>query len=436
MTASPTGPGPDGAARRRRSTAVRPTDDALLDGAVTVFAVAGFDRATMDELAAAAETTKPTLYAHFGGKDRLFEECVRREAEALRRWMLDSYARAAGRGIRGHTEVTTRALFDYADRHGPGFRLLFGSAAGPLARRVSEEVTQPVVALVAALIRAEHGEPRWGPSADFCAAVVADIAVRGVIQALEQELDFTAAAELTISMIVAALRHLDGGAARAVDGTAAPRPARASLPVAGEPYPELVVTDPAVLGEVVGRATTVGTVLAAAVRTFRADARFDVGAVAVATGVGRTTLYRRFGSREGLLGAALALEFELLVGRVDRDRTDRGAVRVSEVLHRATRALVADAALRRFVEAEESSALRLITRADKPVHTGSVAVIEALLERARRYDRYEPPIESAVLAYALARLGEAFLYNDVVAGVRGDVTHLRQVQRALLGIAP
>jgi hypothetical protein len=39
-----------------------------------------------------------------------------------------------------------------------------------------------------------------------------------------------------------------------------------------------------------------------------------------------------------------------------------------------------------------------------------------------------------VLAYALVRLGEAFLYNDALAGIRGDTERLRQVEAALLGV--
>ena len=42
------------------------------------------------------------------------------------------------------------------------------------------------------------------------------------------------------------------------------------------------------------------------------------------------------------------------------------------------------------------------------------------------------PITPDVLAYAIVRLGEAFLYNDAIAGIRGDTGRLRQVEAALL----
>ena len=47
---------------------------------------------------------------------------------------------------------------------------------------------------------------------------------------------------------------------------------------------------------------------------------------------------------------------------------------------------------------------------------------------------YEPPVEPAMLGYAIVRLAEAFLFNDAVAGIRGDVDRLREVEAALLGV--
>ncbi len=46
---------------------------------------------------------------------------------------------------------------------------------------------------------------------------------------------------------------------------------------------------------------------------------------------------------------------------------------------------------------------------------------------------YVPPIAPDVLAYAIVRLAEAFIYNDAVAGIRGDNDRLRQIEAALLG---
>ena len=50
-----------------------------------------------------------------------------------------------------------------------------------------------------------------------------------------------------------------------------------------------------------------------------------------------------------------------------------------------------------------------------------------------RAGTYRPAIEPATLAYAIVRLGEAFLYNDAVGSMRGDVDRLREVQAAMFG---
>jgi hypothetical protein len=63
-----------------------------------------------------------------------------------------------------------------------------------------------------------------------------------------------------------------------------------------------------------------------------------------------------------------------------------------------------------------------------------VAAIEKLIVSERDAGRYEPPADPATLAYAIVRLGEAFLYNDAAFGIRGDHERLRAVQAALLGV--
>ncbi|MEM9610496.1 MAG: TetR/AcrR family transcriptional regulator [Actinomycetota bacterium] len=59
------------------------TRAAILDGAATCFAGAGYGGASMDAIAAAAGVTKPTVYAHFGSKDQLFTELLRDRLDGL-----------------------------------------------------------------------------------------------------------------------------------------------------------------------------------------------------------------------------------------------------------------------------------------------------------------------------------------------------------------
>ena len=63
-----------------------------------------------------------------------------------------------------------------------------------------------------------------------------------------------------------------------------------------------------------------------------------------------------------------------------------------------------------------------------------VACVERLIDAEVQRGRFVPPVPPEVLAYAIVRLGEAFLYNDAIAGIRGDTERLRQVEAALLGL--
>ena len=51
----------------------------IMDGARTVFLNAGFDGASMNDIARAAGVSKGTLYAYFTSKDELFEAIIRAE---------------------------------------------------------------------------------------------------------------------------------------------------------------------------------------------------------------------------------------------------------------------------------------------------------------------------------------------------------------------
>jgi AcrR family transcriptional regulator len=60
----------------------------ILDAAAPVFGNEGYERASVDAIAAAAGVSKPTIYSHFGGKEQLFrasvaDSAVQQNAEAL-----------------------------------------------------------------------------------------------------------------------------------------------------------------------------------------------------------------------------------------------------------------------------------------------------------------------------------------------------------------
>jgi AcrR family transcriptional regulator len=175
-------------------------------------------------------------------------------------------------------------------------------------------------------------------------------------------------------------------------------------------------------------------VLDAAMHRYLRGQRVDVQGIAAELGIGRTTVYRWFGSREGLLGEVLALAARPLIDEARDGARGRGGPMLLDTFDRLNRALVAAPALRTFVEQEHDTALRTITSGAGVVQTQMVAWIAELIEAEERAGRYDPPVDAATLAYAIVRLAEAFLFHDAVQGVAGDVDRLRDVEAALLGV--
>jgi AcrR family transcriptional regulator len=174
-------------------------------------------------------------------------------------------------------------------------------------------------------------------------------------------------------------------------------------------------------------------VLAAAMHRYLRGQRIDVQAIATKLGLGRATIYRWFGSREDLIGEVLVQAADPLLDAARANARGRGGRALLDTFDRFNRSLADAPALRQFVEQERDTALRIITSGPR-VQPHIVARITALIEEEAQAGRYDPPVEPSTLGYAIVRLAEAFLFNDAVAGMRGDVDRLREVEAALLGL--
>jgi AcrR family transcriptional regulator len=173
-------------------------------------------------------------------------------------------------------------------------------------------------------------------------------------------------------------------------------------------------------------------VLQAALDRYLHGRRVDVQAIAAELGLGRTTIYRWFGSRERLVGEAIVRAGEPLVETARAEAVGRGGAMLLDTFDRLNRALARAPALRWFVE-RERDALRILTSSSGVVQPAMVEHITRLIEDEVRAGTYDPPVEPATLGYAIVRLAEAFLFNDS-EGLRGDVDRLREVEAALLGV--
>ncbi len=172
-----------------------------------------------------------------------------------------------------------------------------------------------------------------------------------------------------------------------------------------------------------------------AARWIQDGRRLDMQGLADELGVSRATVFRRAGGREALLDKALWVLTERTL-QVAAQRWE--AARPADALHtpgtgRNINAIVSGSTgLRRLLDDEPALALRLLTDPRGRIQTGIVAFVEALLRRDMAEFGLVPIIEPGALAYALVRLGESFLYADVLAARQPDVATADRLQQALV----
>jgi AcrR family transcriptional regulator len=125
----------EGHKKGRVPRAVR--EQQLLDVAEEQFAAHGYGGASLEEIARLAGISRPILYDHFGDKEGLYVACLRRARGELEQMIL--LATATARSPREMMEFGTAAYFEFVERSGQRWTVLFGGVelAGPAAEEVA-----------------------------------------------------------------------------------------------------------------------------------------------------------------------------------------------------------------------------------------------------------------------------------------------------------
>lgn len=158
-----------------------------------------------------------------------------------------------------------------------------------------------------------------------------------------------------------------------------------------------------------------------AIQTFAAGRRLDMGELALELGWSRATLYRKAPPREQLLGEVVwYLTRHALVGALESCRRLKGAKRIATGAERFLRFVSEQPAFRTFLETEPELALRVLTSRHGPVQRGMTEATEALLDEEARRGNLRLSEDAHTLAYAIVRIGEGFLYADLLTGEPSD----------------
>ena len=189
-----------------------------------------------------------------------------------------------------------------------------------------------------------------------------------------------------------------------------------------------------------GKDSLSARIVSTAARWIYEGRRLDMQGLADELGVSRVTLFRRVGGREELIGQALWLLTERMLevasARWEAERPE-GKLHTTGTMRHINALVAGSAGLRRLLDEEPALTMRVLTDPRGRVQSGVVAFIEDLLGRDVAEFGLVTLIEPGALAYALVRLGESFLYADVIAARRPDVATANRLQQALIeGILP
>jgi AcrR family transcriptional regulator len=178
-----------------------------------------------------------------------------------------------------------------------------------------------------------------------------------------------------------------------------------------------------------------GPVVARAARWIQEGRRLDLQQLADEVGMSRATLFRRFGTREELLSKALWLLTErtltVAAHRWESERR-RGELHTPGTGRHFNAIISRAPSLRRLLDEEPTAAMRVLTDPRGQVQSGTVSFFAAMLRRDIAEFSLEILIDADALAYALVRLGESFVYADVLAARQPDIDTADRLQQALL----
>ncbi|WP_328407127.1 QsdR family transcriptional regulator [Nocardia sp. NBC_00403] len=148
-------------------------------------------------------------------------------------------------------------------------------------------------------------------------------------------------------------------------------------------------------------------------RWFLDGRRIDMQQLARELGIGRATLYRWWGSREVVIGEVVWRIIADAITRVEArgyggplDRFVRNFGRLADTVRTFE-------PLSRFVADDPEYGLRVLTSGYTVVQS---RMIDWAASRLTDLPDLDPRIEIRDLAYAIVRIGEAFVWSDVITG--------------------
>ena len=160
--------------------------------------------------------------------------------------------------------------------------------------------------------------------------------------------------------------------------------------------------------------------------------RIELQKLAVELGISRATAYRWAGSAEQLVGEVLATLVDETFKQLDQRTAKHGSEKVLEVLERGMRYAHQFQPLQQFLAKNPQMGLKIVASKHGPVQERTVANLEQLLKDEVAGGHMTLPVDPAVMAFALTRMAESFLYADLITDTKLDIDNATQIMRLML----
>lgn len=176
--------------------------------------------------------------------------------------------------------------------------------------------------------------------------------------------------------------------------------------------------------------------LRAARQMWLADQRVDMGRLAAELRISRATLYNWVGDRERLMGEVLWSIAARTISHGRRAATGTGAPFIASVVEHYLSELARFEPNRLFVSRDPELALRVLTSQRSPFQQRLIRTLSELIEEQVAAAGYQPPLDPETLAYVIVRIGESFIFNDLITGSEPDLAKAAQACRVVLHATP
>ncbi len=165
---------------------------------------------------------------------------------------------------------------------------------------------------------------------------------------------------------------------------------------------------------------------------FVGNKRIELQKLAIELGISRATAYRWAGSAEQLVGRVLASLIDDTFQQIAARTTATGSERVLEVLVRGMHNAYRFQPLRKFLAKDAQLGLKIVASSYSPVQARTIANLQQLIEEEVDRGHMTIPVDAGVMAYALTRIVESFLYADLIVGETPDLENASKILELML----